>query len=59
MNILGIIFYLENDHRWHESLAISSGEDHSSTPEGVSLSYLVFTNVFTRKELVGADHSKP
>ena len=51
MNILGLIFCLLGNIRWHEALAVSSGEDHRSTPEGCSLSCLVFPNTFPRKNL--------
>ena len=59
MNIMGVIFCLVNNHRWHEALAISSGGDHSSTPEGGSLSCLVFQNELPREELVGTDNFEP
>ena len=58
MKILGVIFCLVNNHRWHEALAISSGEDQSSTPEGGSLSCLGFPNAFPCEELVGTDNSE-
>ena len=59
MNILVVICCLVNNHRWYEALVIISGEDQSSTPEGVSLSCLGFPIEFPRKELVGIYHSKP
>ena len=55
LKILGVIFSLVHNHRWHEALAISSGEDQSSTPEGGSLSCLGFPNALAREELVGTD----
>ena len=42
--ILGVIFCLVNNHRCHEAMPISSGEDQSSKPEWGSLSYLGFPN---------------
>ena len=59
MNILGVIFFQVNDHRWHEELAISSGEDRSSTLEGVFLSCLKFPNLFPCEDLVRTDDSNP
>ena len=59
MNILGVICSLVHNHRWNEALAISSGEDQSSTPEGGSLSCLVFPNALAREELVGTDDFEP
>ena len=35
VKILGVIFFLVNNHIWHEALSVSSGEYQSSTPEGV------------------------
>ena len=55
----GCNFLPGENHRWHESLAISSGEDQSITPEGGSLSYLGFPNTFPREELVCTDDSEP
>ena len=43
--IVGVIFYLVNDHGWHEELSIRSVEDQISTPEGRSLSYLIFPDI--------------
>ena len=59
MKILGVICCLVNNHRWHEALAISSGEDQISTTEGGSLSCLGFTNALPREELVGIDDFEP
>ena len=59
VKILGVIFCLMNNHRWHEALATSSGEYQISTPEGGSLSCLGFTNAFPREELVCTDNSEP
>ena len=59
MNILGVSFCLVNNHRWHEALAISSGEYQISIPEGGSLSCLGFPNALPREELVGTDKSEP
>ena len=59
VKILGVIFCLANNHRWHEALAITYDEDHSSTPEGGSLSCLVFTNVFPREEILCTENSEP
>ena len=59
MNILGVNFSLVQNHRWHEALAVSSGEDQSSTPEGGSLSCLGFPNALAREELVGTDDFEP
>ena len=59
MKILGVIFCLVNNHGCNEALAISSGEDQSSTSEGVSLYCLGFPNAFLREELVGTDNSDP
>ena len=59
MKILGVSFCLVNNHRWHEALAISSGEDQTSTPEGGFLSCLGSPNVFPHEELVGIDNSEP
>ena len=56
MKILGVICCLVNNRRCHEALAISSGEDQSSTPEEGSLSYLGFPNALAREELVGTDY---
>ena len=58
MKILGVIFCLVKNSRWHEALAISSGEDHSSTPEEGYLYCLVFTNALPHEELVGTYHYK-
>ena len=58
VKILGFIFCLVNNHRCHESLAISSGEYQSITPEGLSLSCLVFPNSFPHEELVCTDNSE-
>ena len=49
VRIPGVIFCLANNHRWHEELTIISCEDQISTPEGGSLSCLVFPNAFTRE----------
>ena len=57
--ILGVIFCLAKNRSWNEALAISSDEDHISTPEGGSLSCLGFTNAFPREELVGTYNSEP
>ena len=59
VNILGVICYLVNNHRWHEELAIRSGEENISTLEGVSIYCLVFPNEFPRKELVCTYKSEP
>ena len=59
MKILGVIFYLVNNKSCYEVLAIISGEDQISTPEGVSLFSLGFLDAFPLEELVGIDHSKP
>ena len=59
VKILGVIFCLVKNQRWHEALAISSGEDQSSTPEGGSLSCLGFPNALAREELVGTDDFEP
>ena len=59
MKIMGVIFCLVNDNMCHEALAISYGEDQSSTPEGGSLSCLGFPDVFLCEELVGTDNSEP
>ena len=53
MKFLGVICSLVHKHRWHEALAISSGEDQSSTPEGGSLSCLGFPNALACEELEG------
>ena len=57
VKILGVIFRLVKNHRWHEALVISYGEDQSSTPEGGSLSCLGFPNAFPCEELVCTDNS--
>ena len=59
MKILGVTFYLVNNKRCYEVLAIISGEDQISTPEGGSFSCLGFRNAFPREELVGTDNSEP
>ena len=59
MKIMGVIFCLANTHRWHEALAVRSGEDRSSTPEGGSLSCLGFSHAFPHEELVGTDNYEP
>ena len=57
MNILGVIFCLMKNHWWYKALAIGSGKDKRITLEGVSISYLRFTNEFTREVLLSTDHS--
>ena len=59
VKILGVICFLVDNHRWHESLAISSGEDQRSTPEWGYFFCLGFPNAFPREELVGTDNSEP
>ena len=59
MKILGVIFCLVNNHRWHEALAVSSVAYQTSKPEGGYISCLGFPNTFTREELVGTDNSEP
>ena len=59
MKILGVIFSLVNNNRWHESLDISSDEDQSSTPEGGSLSCLGFPNALPSEELVVIEEFEP
>ena len=58
MNILGVTLCLVNNHRLHEALAISSGENKRITPEGGDISCLVFPNVFPCEELVDTYHSE-
>ena len=59
MNILGVIFCVENNHRWYEALAISYGEDQSSTKEGGYISRLGFPNAFPRGAFLGTDNFEP
>ena len=56
VKILGVICCLVNNRGWHEALAISSGEDHSSKPEEGSRSCLGFPNALAHEELVGTDY---